>query len=460
MSGDDLCFLTIAEASKRIAKRELSPVDLTRAFLQRIDTVDKDLRAFRNLLAERALMEASEAEKEIAAGNYKGPLHGIPLAHKEAFDVQGQPNPGRAWDPKAGAPAEDASPIRRLKQAGAIMLGSLAMGGGEANAPRNPWNTNHITGGSSSGSGAAVAAGLCMGSVGEDTAGSIRRPASLCGIVGLKATFGRVSRAGLAPLTWSFDHAGPLTWTVEDAALMLQQLAGYDPEDPTSVTEPIPNYSAALDPDPSKLTVGVPRAFWDDPRHGADPENLAAVERAMELLTSAGARVKEVSIPSLEYGAIANTIIFYSEGLALRQREFEAHPEWLTEGTRGTSLYLGSLTGGADYTRALLLRSRLTRELHETLRDVDVIAAPAQVAPAPTFDEYGETDSVTRQIQNYDAAFNLVGFPAISVPCGFSSRGMPIGLQLAAGPWDESGVLRAAYVYEQQARWFEKRPPV
>jgi len=184
------------------------------------------------------------------------------------------------------------------------------------------------------------------------------------------------------------------------------------------------------------------------------------VEKALQLLRSSGARVEEVSVPSLEHGAIANTVIFYSEGLALRQREFAAHPEWLTEGTRGISLYLGSLTTGADYVQAQLLRSRLTRELFQTLGRVDVLAAPAQAGPAPTFDDYDPMYTVIRQFQNFDAAFNLVGFPAISVPCGSSAKGLPIGLQLVGKPFDESGVLRAAYVYEQQARWFEKRPPV
>ncbi len=455
-----LHHLTIAEAARRIAGGALSPVELTQAFLDRIESTNKDLHAYRAVFAEAALEEARRAEAEIAAGRYRGPLHGIPVAHKEVFDVAGQPNPARSRDPKAAAPSEDATAVRRLREAGSILLGTLVAGGSEGgSSPRNPWNTDHITGGSSAGSGAAVAAGLAMGSVGEDTAGSIRRPASLCGVVGFKPTFGLVSIYGMAPLTWSMDYAGPLTWTVEDNALMLQVVAGHDPKDPNTSKRPVPDYGAALRADPRGLVVGVPRKFVEDPGHRSDPEVLAAMDSALALLESRGARIAEVNVPSLSHATIANTIIHYSQGLAARQMRGEEGPAAQTPMNR-VRQYLASLATNTDYVRAQLLRARLTRQLMETLSQVTVLATPASVEAAPAVKDYHPLDNPLRQLQNFDAPFNLVGFPAMSVPCGFSSKGLPLGLQLVGKPCDEPTVLRAAYAYEQEARWFERRPPI
>src|SRR5712692_9636117 len=262
-----LFHLTIHEAQRLIRNRALSPVELTRAILKRIETVDGRLHAYANLMADSVLAEARAAEAEILKGEYKGPLHGIPVAVKDQLDVQGAPALIRESKSQT---AEDASAVQRLRQAGAALLGKLAMSSLPIEIPQpcNPWNTERITGGSSTGAGAAVAAGLCLGALGEDTAGSIRNPASLCGIVGLKPTYGRVSRHGLAPLSWSLDHCGPMTWTVEDTAHLLQAIAGYDPKDPTSSRAPVPDYSAALKDDITGLTIGVPRHFFwaDDPR--------------------------------------------------------------------------------------------------------------------------------------------------------------------------------------------------
>lgn len=457
----DLHFLTIVEASKRIATRDLSPVDLTQAVLDRIEATNQDLHAYRDVFAASALDEARNAEAEIKAGRYKGPLHGIPVAHKEVFDVAGHPNRARSRDPKAVPPSEDATSVRRLREAGSILLGTLVAGGSEgASSPRNPWNTEHITGGSSAGSGAAVAAGLALGSVGEDTAGSIRRPASMCGIVGFKPTFGLVSIAGMAPLTWSMDYAGPLTWTVEDNALMLQVIAGHDPGDPNTTRTRIPDYSAALQADPKGLVIGVPRKFIDDRGHRADPEVISAMDAALALLESRGARIVEVDVPSLPHATIANTIIHYSQGLAMKEAQGEENAGRPDNPMNRVRQYMAGLASNTDYVRAQLLRKRLIRELMETLDQVTVLATPAQVEAAPRLDEYHPLDNPLRQLQNLDAPFNLVGLPAISVPCGFTSKALPIGLQLVGKPFDEVTVLRAAYAYEQQARWFEKRPRV
>ncbi|MCH7706116.1 MAG: hypothetical protein IIB33_03615, partial [Chloroflexi bacterium] len=279
-TSKELYYLTIAEASELISSGQLSPVELTRAYLDRIQAVDGSLKSYVTLLAEDALKEAATAEAEIARGEYRGPLHGIPIALKDLYDTKGVRTTGQSKVLEHRIPTEDATTTAKLREAGAVLLGKLAMhefalGGPQTSLfeqARNPWNLDHVTGGSSSGSGAAVAAGLCAGALGSDTGGSIRGPASLCGIVGLKPTYGRVSRYGVIPLSWSLDHCGPMTRTVEDTALMLQAIAGHDPRDPTTSTTPVPDYSEALREDVRDITIGVPRHYFFNTDDGADPE--------------------------------------------------------------------------------------------------------------------------------------------------------------------------------------------
>jgi aspartyl-tRNA(Asn)/glutamyl-tRNA(Gln) amidotransferase subunit A len=456
--GKPLYHLTIHEAHRLIRDRALSPVELARAILQRIESVDGELHAYLKLMGESALDEARAAEAEMQKGNYRGPLHGIPVAVKDQLDVKGAPALIRGAE--AHAP-EDATAVQKLRRAGAVILGKLAMSSLpiEIPPPRNPWNLERITGGSSTGAGAAVAAGLCMGALGEDTAGSIRNPASLCGIVGLKATYGRVSRAGLAPLSWSLDHCGPMTWTVEDAAHMLQAVAGYDPNDPTSIDAPVPDYAAALKPDIKGMVVGVPRDYIEECRERTDPEVLTLVEKAFQELKALGARVEDVKLPALKVATIANAVIYYNEHFAAHRSKAKTTIKAAAASARAR-VYLGLLTSAADYIQAQRLRSRLRSECGEAFGKVDLLALPCQSKPAPTFEETGPLDTLYKHmLPDYQSPFNLAGVPAISVPCGFSQK-LPVALQLVGKPFDEPAVLRAAYAYQQHADWRERRPPI
>src|SRR5215470_5380303 len=302
-----LYYLTIDQASKLIHKRALSPVELTKAVLDRIAAVDGKLNAYMNLMSDRALSEARAAESEIQRGEDKGPLHGIPVAVKDQLDLKGAPALIRG---KNAQSPRDAAAVERLRKAGAVVLGKLTMSSLPADIPppKNPWDTSRITGGSSTGPGAAVAAGLCLGALGEDTAGSIRNPASLCGLVGLKPTYGLVSRRGLAPLSWSLDHCGPMTWVVEDLAHMLQVVAGYDEKDPTSNRAPVPDYSTALKEDIKGVVIGVPREYIQECAPRTDAEVRTLVDKAIADLASLGARVVEVTLPTLRLATAANAV--------------------------------------------------------------------------------------------------------------------------------------------------------
>jgi aspartyl-tRNA(Asn)/glutamyl-tRNA(Gln) amidotransferase subunit A len=456
-----LFHLTIHEAQELIRRRELSPVDLTLAFLQRIEAVDGRLHAYLTLLSDSALAEARMAEGEILQGHYRGPLHGIPVAVKDQLDVKEFPAAIRQKRPSESHGSDDATAVNRLREGGAILLGKLAMSGlpGEPAPARNPWNTDHVTGGSSTGGGAAVAASLCMGALGEDTAGSIRNPASLCGIVGLKPTYGRVSRYGLAPLSWSLDHCGPMTRVVEDAAYMLQGIAGYDAKDPTSIRAPVPDYAAALREDIKGTVIGVPYHYIEECKARIDPQTLTLVNNAIENLRSLGARVEEVTLPTLKLATIANAVIYYNESFTAHKREAATV---IKSGaiSRRARIYLGMLTTAADYIQAQRIRSRVKREFADVFRTVDLLALPCQTGPAPTFKESDPLDTVYRHLNpDFTGPFNLAGLPAMSIPCGFV-RNLPVALELAGKPFDEPTVLRAAYTYQQHARWFERRPSI
>lgn len=457
-----LHHLTLHEAHKLIQNRTLSPVELTRAILSRIDAVDGQLHAYTHLMAESALAEARIAEAEILKGNYRGPMHGIPVAVKDQLDVNGAPAEICNLDRNAAKQVPDATAVKKLRDAGAIMIGKLAMSNmpSDPPQPRNPWNLSRITGGSSTGSGAAVAAGLCLGALGEDTAGSIRNPASLCGIVGLKATYGRVSRHGLAPLGWSLDHCGPMTWVVEDAAHMLQAIAGYDPKDPTSINAPVPEYANALKEDIRGMVIGVPRDYMAVCREKTIPEILAIVDQAIGGLKALGARIEDVSLPTLKYATQANAVIYYNEHYAGYREEAKALIK--TGATaRRARIYFGVLTGSADYLQAQRIRAKFRRECAEVFGKVDLLALPCQTATAPTFEEVDALDTLRKHLgPEYHAPFNLAGLPAISVPCGFSKNNLPVALQLVGKAFDELTVLRGAYAFQQHEKLYERRPPI
>ena len=457
-----LYALTIHEARQLLQSRALSPVELTRAIIERVHAVDGQLHAYVNLMADSALEQARIAEAKILRGNYRGPMHGIPVAVKDQLDIEAAPAEIRNLSAEAARRVGDSTAVRKLRDAGAIILGKLAMSSMPSDPPQpcNPWDLTRITGGSSTGAGAAVSAGLCMGALGEDTAGSIRNPASLCGIVGFKATYGRVSRHGLAPLGWSLDHCGPMTRIVEDAAHMLQAVAGYDPKDPTSIDVPVPQYGDALTGKVRGMVIGVPREFIALCREKTNPESLEIVDKAFGELESLGARIENVSLPTLKYATQANAVIYYNEHYAGRREE--AKTAIKTGGpARRARIYFGVLTGAADYLQAQRIRSQVKRECAEAFQKIDLLALPCQTNTAPKFEEVDALDTLKKHLApEYQAPFNLAGLPAMSLPCGFSRSNLPVALQLVGKPFDELTVLRAAYNYQQRAGWYERRPPI
>ena len=465
-SQTNLYHLTIREAAGLLKSGQLSPVELTQAFLDRIEATDDRLHSYIIVLKEQALDDARLAEAEIRRGDYKGPLHGIPFALKDLYDTAGVTTTAGSKVYIDRVPAEDATTTARLKAAGGILLGKLAMhefalGGPDFTTPfppaRNPWNLDHITGGSSSGSGSAVASGQAMAALGSCTGGSIRGPASLCGIVGLKATYGRVSRAGVVTLSWSQDHCGPMTWTVEDTAYMMQALAGYDPKDPTTSTAPVPDYSLSLREDIKGLTIGVPRHFFFAPHENVNPEVVATVENGLKVLEGLGANLQEVTIPSLEYVRAANSVIMLSEAFAFHEKNLRTRPHDFGEMVRAR-FRIGGMFSASDYVQSQRVRKLVNREFAAVLQKVDVLVTHTMTQPAAAFEGYDATSTVRGP--SFTAPFNLTGLPAISVPCGFTASGLPVGMQIAGKPFDEPGVIRAAYAYQQEARWFEQRPSI
>ncbi len=454
-----LYYLSIHEAQQLIKNGKLSPVELAQAVLDRIAAVDGKLHAYIDLMADSALHEARAAEAEIRRGKWRGPMHGIPIAVKDQLDVDGAPARIRQFTKGVG----DATAVRKLRDAGAVMLGKLHMSSlpnTELPLPRNPWNTEHITGGSSTGSGAAVAGGLCLGSLGEDTAGSIRNPSAFCGLAGLKATYGRVSRHGLAPLSWSLDHCGPMARVVEDLAHMLNVITGHDPKDPTSSGAPVADYTSGLQENVKGMAIGVPRDYIDECAARPDPIVLKLVSEAIDQLKSMGARVEDVKVPTLRLATIANAVIYYNEFWAAHKSDASTV---LKTGAaqRRARIYLGLLTGSADYIQAQRIRSRCRAELAEVFDRVDCLALPNQAGPAPLVKDVGPIDTLFKHVvPEYHGPFNLTGLPTLSVPCGFSPNNLPIALQLVGKPFDEITVLRAGYAYQQQMRWFERRPAI
>ena len=465
-SDTQLHYLSIRQAGELIQRGELSPVELARACLDRIQATDDRLHSFILLLADEALAQARIAEAEILRGAYKGPMHGIPFALKDLYDTAGVRTTSGSQVDIDRVPSEDATTTARLKEAGGILMGKLAMhefalGGPDWTTPfepaRNPWNLDHITGGSSSGSGSAVASGQCAGALGSCTGGSIRGPASLCGIVGLKPTYGRVSRFGVVTLSWSQDHAGPMTRTVEDTAFMLQAIAGHDPRDPTSSRAPVPDYSRSLREDIRGVRIGLPRHYFFDDDPGVNREVVARVEQAVSVLEELGAHVEEVTLPSLDYVRAANSVIMVSEAFAYHEPNLKTRPQEFGQIVRGR-FRIGGLMSASDYLQAQRVRTWARRDFAEVMQTVDFLVTPTMTQPAPAFEGYDPIS--TARGKSFTAPFNVTGLPAISVPCGFTEDGLPIGMQIAGKPFDEPGVIQAAYTYQQYAGWHEVKPTI
>jgi aspartyl-tRNA(Asn)/glutamyl-tRNA(Gln) amidotransferase subunit A len=454
---------TIAEAARLIASRQLSPVELTRSCLARIEALDGRINSFLLTRPEAALAEAAAAEAEIARGNYRGPLHGIPIAHKDIVETAGIRTTAHSKLMRDFVPQRDATVVQRLAAAGTIMLGKtatheFAMGGPSFDLPwppaRNPWNTDHFTGGSSSGTGAAVAAGLILGGSGSDTGGSIRLPAAYCGVTGLKPTYGRVSRYGVLPLAYSLDHVGPLAWSAEDCAILLQAMAGHDPADPASAAVAVPDYRAALRPDLRGLRIGVVRHFFESD-YRIDAEAQSAIDTALATMRGLGAELRDIHLsPLQDYGA-CGWLILIGESWAVHEKVMRER--FLDYGRMMRNrVVLGAFLGAADYVQALRLRRVLGEEMAAAMRDVDVLITGITPGEAPRIDEKPGYESFQRPLM---MPFNVTGQPSMAVRCGVSAKGLPLSLQIAGRPFDEATVLRVGHAYEQATEWHRRRPP-
>jgi aspartyl-tRNA(Asn)/glutamyl-tRNA(Gln) amidotransferase subunit A len=458
----ELHFLTIAEAAALIERRALSPVELTRAFLDRIAAIDPQVSAYLLVTADAALDQARAAEAEIMAGNYRGAMHGIPFALKDIYCTAGIRTTSHSRTRANYVPDFDATALAKLRQAGAVLLGKLsthefAHGGPSFDLPwppaRNPWNREHFTGGSSSGSGAGVAAGLMMGALGSDTGGSIRNPAALCGVVGLKPTYGLVSRFGVYTNSFSYDHVGPMTWTLEDCAIMLQAIAGHDPRDPASASKPLPDYRAALTRDIRGLRIGVLRHFYE-----ADAPipsvAQAALEAALGVLRDLGAVLEDACMrPAQVYHDVkitgAETELYAVHEPVLRTRLADFGEDFLGR-TLGALLI-----SGADYVQSSRWRRVLIAEMAPLYAKYDVLLT-ASPGPAPRLDAWRTISFWQRP--SLTTPFNVTGGPALAQCIGFTQDGLPLSMQIVGRPFDDATVLRVAHAYEAATPWRTHRP--
>lgn len=458
----ELAYLSLAEVAGLVEKRELSPVELTQAMLDRIAALNPKLHAYYTVFADEALAAAKDAEAQLRGGQYRGPFHGIPFAVKDIYESG--PTTGGSKLRKDYVATQECTSVRKLKQAGGILLGKLATYEFALGLPtlasyfqpaRNPWHLEMDPGGSSSGSGAAVAAGLAYGAMGSDTGGSIRWPAFCCGIVGMKATYGRVSRAGVFPLSWNLDHTGPLARTVTDCAVMLQACAGYDPQDPASADVPVPDFRAKLGRDITGLRIGIPRTLFAE---NCDKEILAAFDKAVTQMTALGATVTDVeSITFSELWAVfwpllcADAAAYHLEDL--RERPGEYNPDLRL------TLAAGALVSATAYLQSQRARAHIRRRMLRQLDTIDLFMLPTTgLMPAPIRAESPGLWLMSENFPIYTPLFNLMGFPALALPCGFSSSGLPMGFQLAGKPFDEATVFQVGYAYEQSTPWHTRHP--
>ncbi len=473
----DPTTLTIANLAPRIATREVSPVEVTTAYLERIKRLNPAINAYSTVMEDDAMAEARRAEEEIAGGNYRGPLHGMPVSIKDNLAVKGYPTTAGTKILADWIPDFDATVVTRLREAGAVVLGKNNMhewaGGGTTMNPyfgttHNPWDTARVPGGSSGGSAAAVAADLCLISIGTDNAGSVRNPASWCGTVGLKATYGRVSRYGGVAGTGGFssDHFGPFSKTVEDCALVLAAIAGEDPNDPLSSAEPVPDYAEGLGNAVAGMKVGIVDSYFDELMVD---EVAKSFQDALAALESLGMRVQDITIPHMDAVPAVQAATSRCENLV-------AHEPYLRKQPRDYSFELmarniASLTiPASSYVTSQRVRRVICHEFEEALEDVQVIVAPTVGMAAPTIEEckQGFADVAGRRVPfrhpsgsfgtRATIPFNVTGLPALSVCCGFTDGGLPLGLQVVGACFDEGRMFQVAHAYEQAAGWVERKP--
>jgi aspartyl-tRNA(Asn)/glutamyl-tRNA(Gln) amidotransferase subunit A len=462
--GSSLTSLSLSEASQLVRGKKVSPVELTQECLSRIERLNPKLNAFITVTSDSALAQAREAEKEIQRGRWSGPLHGIPIALKDLIDTAGVRTTAASAVFKDRIPDQDAEIVRRLKAGGAVLLGKLnlhefAYGGSSVityfGPVRNPWAPDYMAGGSSAGSAAAIAAQLCYMAIGSDTGGSIRQPAGYCGIVGIKPTYGRVSTRGVIPLAWSLDHLGPMTRTVMDAALALQAIAGYDPEDTNSQDVPVTDYSGTLSGKTSSLRIGIPRVHFYEALH---PEIQAAMETALSVLAKLASTQREMELPAVNDTA---TLITRAEAYAFH-RDYAAKSPELYQAETLKRIRAGAEISAPDYIGARRQLEQFRRSVLKVFDAVDLMVTPTTPVPPFTIAELlAEPDNLrSRELLTLrnTRPFNLLGLPTISVPCGFTSKGFPIGMQITGPPGGEAIVLRLAYAYEQATDWHKRRP--
>ena len=466
MDKADIPFLSVAQLSELIKDRTVSPVEAVEAYLDRIDSLNSKLFAYLTVTRDEALQAARESVQALDRGEYLGPLHGIPVAVKDQINTAGIRTTTGTPIFNDFVPEQDATVMTKLKSAGAILLGKLNMTefgttslSHAFDTARNPWDPERFTGGSSSGSGGATAAFMCATSLGEDTGGSVRGPAAWCGLVGLRPTWGRVSRNGLRPGMWSMDTVGPISRTVEDCALTLQAIAGHDPLDAYTWDVPVPDYRAALDANLAGKRIGIVTELMN--ADGIDPEVQSAVSQAANTLAELGARVEETSIPLTNHANTISSVLRveaptnYRDLIRNRLREINhdnriAYLTW-------------SLTPALAYYKALKLRALLRQQIIKTLTGFDVLLMPTMGIAAPKIEPDPVIDSKENSSRNragMTTSFSLASCPAVSINCGFTSNGLPIGLQIGGSPFEEQTVLNVAYAYEQATDWHNRRPPI
>jgi amidase len=470
MSEGPLHYQTISQVADRIAAKDLSPVKLTTAILDRIEQLDGQLKSYATLMADQAMVSARLAEDEITAGNYRGPLHGVPIAVKDLCFTKGVRTMGGSKALADHVPEFDGTVVARFKEAGAILLGKLnltegAMGGYNPalDIPKNPWNPDRWAGASSSGSGAATAAGLCYGSLGSDTGGSIRFPSAACGIVGIKPTWGRVSRYGVLALADSLDHVGPMTRSTADAAIILRTIAGHDPNDPTSLPSPVPDYLDRIEQGIKDTRIG-----WaeDYATRDIDPEVVEAVRAGVRVLEDLGAEIVEIDLPDLDPYVTAWPELCSTEAIVAHEATYPSQAGDYGPWFRGW-LEMGAQVSGADYARANNQRAACIGHLRSAFENIDLLACPTMsFAPYEVTEEglYGPSPTKSRDpvFQRFTAPFDYSGAPTISLPCGLNSENppLPLSLQLVGKHLSEPLLCRAGHAFEQATEWNRMRPPI
>ncbi len=453
----ELTSLTIHEAARLLKNKEISPVELTQAHLDRIQKLDQYLNSFITITPELSLQQARQAETEILHGNYRGALHGIPLALKDLYETQGIRTTAGSSFFADYIPEADAAVVQKLRQAGAVILGKLnmheiALGVTNENPHfgdcHNPWDLTRISGGSSGGNAAALAAGLCMGALGSDTGGSIRIPSSFCGVVGLKPTHGRVSLCGVIPLSWNLDHAGPMGRCVEDVAILLQAIAGYDPQDAWSIDMPIADYVATPVSDLRTWRIAVAADDFFTDAAIVDKDILQAVQRAAQEFEYMGAQVVQMDFPNARDAAVANGLMTTADAAAFHHQRLSDNPQGFGQDVLAR-LQTGAAYTSTEYSLARRMQTILRCKFNEFFNEFDLLLTPTTPITASAC---GSADAVecARLLTRFTAPFNLSGLPALSVPCGWSGKNMPIGLQIVGKSWADSKVLSAGALYEQR----------